>query len=60
LVTTQRFSIVLKPSLAGEGGVRRNQKLLFFSILYSLYFKKQKNEEKRINSNISSPKPSPA
>jgi len=52
--------IALKPSLAGEGGVRRNQKNLFFNILSLFVFKNKERKQKIIYFNASSPKPSPA
>jgi len=48
----------LKPSLAGEGGVRRYS-ISFFSTFFILYnFKNKENKEKRICFNVSSPQPS--
>ena len=49
---------VLKPSLAGEGWVRRNKMILFCKWLFSLPLKIKRIRNKRIYFNASSPKPS--
>jgi len=51
------FEIALKPSLAGEGGVRRNQKHLFFNILSLLVFKAKKISKKEFI--LTPPHPNP-
>jgi len=60
LLYSASFPKALRPSLAGEGGVRRNQKHLFFNILSLLVFKnKEKKQKSKKEFILTPPHPNP-